>query len=216
MTTKVLLGKDEIRSLKTLVEKLIFWDYRSTLRIQIKNSNIGLFGSTPFNCLAFLALPLQKPNAEIDLVINAGEIAKQLKDENLIELLLIDSNKPAPELALLPPTGPWMPGEKGIAGDILPIVKSRLEKLKAQIEPLEMLASDTTRDSVTETAWNENLWGGIPFGALNVAAAIGMLTFPGARVNAATCQGWKRFVTPSGQVFVRPQKAVRTLLSVVK
>ncbi|MDA2977956.1 MAG: hypothetical protein O3B81_04205 [Actinomycetota bacterium] len=216
MTTKVLLGKDEIRSLKTLVEKLIFWDYRSTLRIQIKNSNIGLFGSTPFNCLAFLALPLQKPNAEIDLVINAGEIAKQLKDENLIELLLIDSNQPAPELALLPPTGPWMPGEKGIAGDILPIVKSRLEKLKAQIEPLEMLASDTTRDSVTETAWNENLWGGIPFGALNVAAAIGMLTFPGARVNAATCQGWKRFVTPSGQVFVRPQKAVRTLLSVVK
>ncbi len=216
MTTKVLLGKDEIRSLKTLVEKLIFWDYRSTLRIQIKNSNIGLFGSTPFNCLAFLALPLQKPNAEIDLVINAGEIAKQLKDENLIELLLIDSNKPAPELALLPPIGPWMPGEKGIAGDILPIVKSRLEKLKAQIEPLEMLASDTTRDSVTETAWNENLWGGIPFGALNVAAAIGMLTFPGARVNAATCQGWKRFVTPSGQVFVRPQKAVRTLLSVVK
>ena len=216
MTTKVLLGKDEIRSLKTLVEKLIFWDYRSTLRIQIKNSNIGLFGSTPFNCLAFLALPLQKPNAEIDLVINAGEIAKQLKDENLIELLLSDSNKPAPELALLPPTGPWMPGEKGIAGDILPIVKSRLEKLKAQIEPLEMLASDTTRDSVTETAWNENLWGGIPFGALNVAAAIGMLTFPGARVNAATCQGWKRFVTPSGQVFVRPQKAVRTLLSVVK
>ena len=216
MTTKVLLGKDEIRSLKTLVEKLIFWDYRSTLRIQIKNSNIGLFGSTHFNCLAFLALPLQKPNAEIDLVINAGEIAKQLKDENLIELLLIDSNKPAPELALLPPTGPWMPGEKGIAGDILPIVKSRLEKLKAQIEPLEMLASDTTRDSVTETAWNENLWGGIPFGALNVAAAIGMLTFPGARVNAATCQGWKRFVTPSCQVFVRPQKAVRTLLSVVK
>ena len=216
MTTKVLLGKDEIRSLKTLVEKLIFWDYRSTLRIQIKNSNIGLFGSTPFNCLAFLALPLQKPNAEIDLVINAGEIAKQLKDENLIELLLIDSNKPAPELALLPPTGPWMPGEKGIAGDILPIVKSRLEKLKAQIEPLEMLASDSTRDSVTETACNENLWGGIPFGALNVAAAIGMLTFPGARVNAATCQVWKRFVTPSGQVFVRPQKAVRTLLSVVK
>jgi hypothetical protein len=69
---------------------------------------------------------------------------------------------------------------------------------------------------VTEAAWNENLWGGIPFGALNVAAAIGMLAFPGARINAATCQGWKRFVTPSGQVFVRPQKAVRTLLSVVK
>jgi hypothetical protein len=109
-----------------------------------------------------------------------------------------------------------MPGEKGMAGDLLPVVKERLEKLKAQVEPLEMLASETTKDAVTEAAWSENLWGGIPFGALNVAAAIGMLAFPGARINAATCQGWKRFVTPSGQVFVRPQKAVRTLLSVVK
>lgn len=211
-----MLGKDEIRSLKTLVDKLVFWDYRATLRIQLKNSNIGIFGSTPFNCLAFLALPTQTPTIDADFVINAADLVKQLQEEDTVEISLFDSNKPAPELALLPPSGPWMPGEKGIAGDVLPIVKSRLEKLKAQIEPLEMLASDTTRDSVTESAWNENLWGGIPFGALNVAAAIGMLTFPGARVNAATCQGWKRFVTPSGQVFVRPQKAVRTLLSVVK
>ena len=34
-----------------------------------------------------------------------------------------------------------MPGEKGMAGDLLPVVKERLEKLKAQVEPLEMLAS---------------------------------------------------------------------------
>ena len=216
MITKVVFGPDEIRSLKILVEKLSFWDYRSVLRLQIKNTNIGIFGSTPFNCLAFLALPLNGNYQEKDLVINAADLLKQLKDEKVSEIDLIDSTKPAPELALLPPSGPWMPGEKGMAGDLLPIVKARLEKLKAQVEPLEMLASQTTKDVVTEAAWNENLWGGIPFGALNVAAAIGMLAFPGARVNAATCQGWKRLVTPSGQVFVRPQKAVRTLLSVVK
>ena len=209
-----MLGPDEIRSLKVLVEKLSFWDYRSIVRLQIKNNNIGIFGSTPFNCLAFLALPLGENYAEIDLVMNAAELVKQLKEENVTEISLIDSNKPSPELALLPPSGPWMPGEKGIAGDLLPIVKA--EKLKAQVEPLEMLASESTKDAVTEAAWNENIWGGIPFGALNVAAAVGMLAFPGARVNAATCQGWKRFVTPSGQVFIRPQKAVRTLLSVVK
>ncbi|MFZ9212727.1 MAG: hypothetical protein ACO22I_02145 [Candidatus Nanopelagicales bacterium] len=43
-----------------------------------------------------------------------------------------------------------------------------------------------------------------------------MLSFPNSRINAATCQGWKRFVTPSGQVFIRPLKVVRNLLSVVK
>jgi hypothetical protein len=103
------LGPDEIRSLKVLVEKLSFWDYRSIVRFQIKNNNIGIFGSTPFNCLAFLALPLGENYAETDLVMNAAELVKQLKEENVSEISLIDSNKPAPELALLPPSGPWMP-----------------------------------------------------------------------------------------------------------
>ena len=137
-----MFGPDEVRSLKILVEKLSFWDYRAIVRLQIKNNNLGIFGSTPFNCLAFLALPLGKNYDEIDLVMNAAELVKQLKEENVTEIDLIDSNKPAPELALLPPSGPWMPGEKGMAGDLLPIVKARLEKLKAQIEPLEMLVND--------------------------------------------------------------------------
>jgi len=90
------LGPDEVRSLKVLVEKLSFWDYKSVVRLQIKDHNIGIFGSTPFNCLAFLALPLSKNYEEIDLVMNAAEIVKQLKEENVTEISLIDSNKPAP------------------------------------------------------------------------------------------------------------------------
>ena len=101
-----MLGPDEVRSLRVLVEKISFWDYRAIVRLQIKNNNIGIFGSTPFNCLAFLALPLSKNYEEIDLVMNAAEIVKQLKEENASEISLIDSNKPAPELALLPPSGP--------------------------------------------------------------------------------------------------------------
>jgi hypothetical protein len=149
------------------------------------------------------------------LVVSCSEILNQLTDKNK-EIKLIDSNKVAPELALLPPQGPWMPGEKGIAGDVFPLVKERLNRLKSQVEPLQMLQSEKNKNSVTEDAWNENLWGGITFGALNVAAGLGMLSFPNSRINAATCQGWKRFVTPSGQVFIRPLKAVRNLLSVVK
>lgn len=216
MNFNVVLASDEKKSLNIFLEKLTFWDYRATLRIKAKENHIGLFGSTPFNCLAFLALPCEKLSTEIDLVINAADLLKELKNFEKNEIELTDSEKPAPALALLPPSGPWMPGEKGIAGDILPLVKNRLDKLKAQIEPLQMLANTNTKESVTETAWNENLWGGITFGALNVAAGLGMLAFPNARVNAATCQGWKRLITPSGQVFIRPQKAVRTLLSVVK
>ena len=66
--------------------------------------------------------------------MNAAELVKQLKEESVTEIELIDSNKPAPELALLPPSGPWMPGEKGMAGDLLPVVKERLEKLNG-VEP---------------------------------------------------------------------------------
>lgn len=213
---KIKLNFDEVLSLKKYLEKLTFWDYRSLIRIQIKNINLGIFGSTPFNALAFIALPMEVDLAEVDLVVSAADILKQLKDDKATEIFINEVNKPAPELALLPPNGPWMPGEKGIAGDIFPLVKDRLEKLKAQVEPLKMLQSEHSKDSLTENAWSENLWGGIPFGALNVAAGIGMLSFPNARVNAATCQGWKKLATPSGQVFVRPQKAVRNLLSVVK
>lgn len=213
---KIKFSPDEILSLRNFLEKLIFWDKRTFLRIQIKGSNIGIFGSTPFNCLAFIALPLQKEYEETDLVTSCSEILNQLSDEKVLEIKITDSNKVAPELALLPPQGPWMPGEKGIAGDVFPMVKERLNRLKSQVEPLQMLQNDKNKGTVTEDAWNENLWGGITFGALNVAAGLGMLSFPNSRINAATCQGWKRFVTPSGQVFIRPLKAVRNLLSVVK
>jgi len=213
---KIKFSPDEVLSLRNFCEKLVFWDKRTFLRIQIKGNNIGIFGSTPFNCLAFIALPLQEEYAEADLVVSCSDILNQITDDKNFEIKLLDSNKVAPELALLPPQGPWMPGEKGIAGDVFPLVKQRLNKLKSQVDPLQMLQSEKNKNSITEDAWNENLWGGITFGALNVAAGLGMLSFPNSRINAATCQGWKRFVTPSGQVFIRPLKAVRNLLSVVK
>ena len=126
---KIKLNFDEVLSLKKYLEKLTFWDYRSLIRIQIKNINLGIFGSTPFNALAFIALPMEEDLAEVDLVVSAADILKQLKDDKATEIFINEVNKPAPELALLPPNGPWMPGEKGIAGDIFPLVKDRLEKL---------------------------------------------------------------------------------------
>jgi len=39
--------------------------------------------------------------------------------------------------------------------------------------------------------------------ALHAARLLGFLTHPGARIETATVSGWKRLVTPAGQVFVR-------------
>ena len=144
---KIKFSSDEVLSLKNFLEKLIFWDKRTFLRIQIKGSNIGIFGSTPFNCLAFIALPLQEEYTEEDLVVSCSEILNQLTEKNQ-EIKLIDSNKVAPELALLPPQGPWMPGEKGIAGDVFPLVKERLNRLKSQVEPLQMLQSEKNKNFI--------------------------------------------------------------------
>ena len=39
--------------------------------------------------------------------------------------------------------------------------------------------------------------------ALHAARLMGFLAHPGARVESGTTPGWKRFVSPAGQVFVR-------------
>jgi hypothetical protein len=39
--------------------------------------------------------------------------------------------------------------------------------------------------------------------ALHAARLLGFLTHPGARVETALVPGWKRLVTPGGQIFVR-------------
>ena len=84
---KIKFSADEVLSLKNLLEKLIFWDKRTFLRIQIKRNNIGIFGSTPFNCLAFIALPLQEEYAEKDLVISCSDVLNQLNIDNNFEIV---------------------------------------------------------------------------------------------------------------------------------
>ncbi len=56
---------------------------------------------------------------------------------------------------------------------------------------------------VAEATWDAPGWGGLPMRALHAARLLGFLTHPGARIETATISGWKRLVTPGGQVFVR-------------
>jgi hypothetical protein len=84
------------------------------------------------------------------------------------------------------------------------------------VAPLSAVSNNKEIDLVTQSAWDEKIWGGLPFGALNAAAALGMLAHPGTRISAALCNGWKRLLTPTGQVFVKPDNSLTTIFTVIK
>ena len=68
---------------------------------------------------------------------------------------------------------------------------------------IRMTATQTIDEAQPEATWDKPGWGGLPMRALHAARLLGFLTHPGARIETATVSGWKRLVTPAGQVFVR-------------
>jgi hypothetical protein len=213
---KILLGKDEIRILKLVLEKLVSWDKNALVRVRTKSSVVGVYAAPPFGVVTLTALPLQESVEEVDQVLVAAKVLAQLADSLEIDFSLFNQPVHSAALALLPPEGPWLPGEKGMSGDVMPKVKERLEKLKKQVAPLAAVNNNKEVEAVSQIAWDEKLWGGLPFGALNAAAALGMLAHPGTRISAALCNGWKRLLTPTGQVFVKPESSLKTIFTVIK
>lgn len=213
---KILLGKDEIRILKLVLEKLASWDKNALVRVRTKSSVVGVYAAPPFGVVTLTALPLQESVEEVDQVLVAAKVLAQLEDSLGIDFSLFNQPVHSAALALLPPEGPWLPGEKGMSGDVMPKVKERLEKLKKQVAPLAAVNNNKEVEAVSQIAWDEKIWGGLPFGALNAAAALGMLAHPGTRISAALCNGWKRLLTPTGQVFVKPESSLKTIFTVIK
>ena len=213
---KIVLDKDELRALKLVLEKLISWDKNSLIRMRTKPGVIGVYAAPPFGVITLTALPLKEDVADVDQVLVAEQVLSQINELQLIDLAKFTQPVHSAALALLPPEGPWLPGEKGMSGDVLPKVKDRLEKLKSQIAPLTLVSNQKEIDTITQAAWDEKIWGGLPFGAMNTAAALGMLAHPGTRISAALCNGWKRLLTPTGQVFVKPENSLKTIFTVVK
>lgn len=213
---KILLGKDEIRILKLVLEKLVSWDKNALVRVRTKSSVVGVYAAPPFGVVTLTALPLQESVEEVDQVLVAAKVLAQLDDSLGIDFSLFNQPVHSAALALLPPEGPWLPGEKGMSGDVMPKVKERLEKLKKQVAPLAAVNNNKEVEAVSQIAWDEKIWGGLPFGALNAAAALGMLAHPGTRISAALCNGWKRLLTPTGQVFVKPESSLKTIFTVIK
>jgi len=182
---------DEAAYLAAHLRRLTGWDPRAAVRVQVAGRSLGVFGAPPIGCLSFIAVPLAEPLPEsgLDRVVSAGRLRDVLGEVTparwgeVRSFPVPDEIAPVAELAVLPPQGPWTPAERGIAGDVKPRV-------------VESLGSSVSQVSSPG-------WGGVPMGALQVALGLGLLPHDGLKVETGTCEGWKRFVTPGGQVFVR-------------
>lgn len=213
---KITLGKDEIRIFKLVLEKLIIWDKNALVRLKTRANVVGVYAAPPFKVITLTALPAKQAVADVDQVLVGMKLLEQIKESDFLDLSKFSQPVHSAALALLPPEGPWLPGEKGMSGDVMPKVKERLEELKKEIAPLALVNNQKEIDLVTQKVWDEKIWGGLPFGAMNAAAALGMLAHPGTRISMALCNGWKRLLTPTGQVFVKPENSLKTVFSVLK
>jgi hypothetical protein len=202
--TSVRLRKDEALHLAAFLGRIVGWDERAAVRVQARGGVIGVFAPCPLDVLVFVALPLAAPvDSPIDTTVSAGRLRDVIGDVARVapqaDVTLPDSVTGSASLAVLPPTSPWSPGERGMAGDVTPRIDEAVAAFRASVPA----SGSFHGELVAEATWDAPGWGGLPMRALHAARLLGFLTHPGARIETATVSGWKRLVTPAGQVFVR-------------
>jgi hypothetical protein len=219
--TQLTLRHDEAAYVAGHLRRLVSWEPEAAVRVRVAGSTLGIFGLPPLDCMSFVAVPLaadsdasivsERADANVetvDTVVSAGRMRDVIGDVSgkgagaHRTIRLPDSLGPVAGLAVLPPTGPWLPAERGIAGDVRRIVADGVREFR---ERNEALGQSTARvlDELAQELWSRPGWGGVPLRALHAANLLGMLPHDGLRIETATCEGWKRLLTPVGQVFVR-------------
>jgi len=203
------LAKDEVLHLAGFLSRVLGWDERSAVRIVRRGRVIGFYSALPMDVLAFVALPAVDDgtdvytDAEFDVTVSAGRLRDIIGDtsklEPITDVRIPDQVAGSPGLALLPPAGPWSVGEKGLAGDLAPVVDAAVAEFRAQVPKSGSLNSTL----LAEATWDAPGYGALPMRALHAARLLGFLSHPGARIETSNITGWKRLVTPSGQIFVR-------------
>jgi hypothetical protein len=198
------LARDEAGFLAAYLARVVGWDDRAAVRVQARSSVVGVYAPSPLDVLAFVALPLAVPVVDdVDVTVSAGRLRDIVGDVTRLpestDVRLPDPVTGSPSLAVLPPRGTWMQGERGMAGDVSPLVDDAVARFRASVPRAGSLNSEL----LAEATWDAPGWGGLPMRALHAARLLGFLTHPGARIETATISGWKRLVTPAGQVFVR-------------
>lgn len=198
------LRKDEAAHLAAFLGRIVGWDERAAVRVQARGGVVGVYAPSPLDVLVLVALPLAEPVAEaVDTTVSAGRLRDVIGDVARLAgesaVVLPDPVTGSASLAVLPPAAPWAPGEHGIAGDVSPRVDEAVARFRASVPA----SGSFHAELVAEATWDAPGWGGLPMRALHAARLLGFLAHPGAHIETATISGWKRLVTPAGQVFVR-------------
>ena len=202
--TSLRLGKDEALHLAAFLGRIVSWDERAAVRVQSRGDVVGVYAPCPLDVLVFVALPLAAtPDEPVDTTVSAGRLRDVIGDIARLapesDVVLPDPVTGSASLAVLPPASPWSPGERGMAGDVLAKVDDAVAAFRTSVPSTGSFHAEL----VAEATWDAPGWGGLPMRALHAARLLGFLTHPGARIETATVSGWKRLVTPAGQVFVR-------------
>ena len=220
------LTRDEANFLAAFLGRIIGWDSRAAVRLQVRRRTLGVYAACPLDVLVFIALPLSGAAAQdsadeeneldgLDVTVSAGRLRDIIGDVTRLgertQLAVPDPVIGSASLAVLPPVSPWSPGDRGVAGDLVQRIDEAVTAFRAQVPATGSLQSDL----LAEATWSAPGWGGLPMRALHAAKLMGFLSHPGARLETGTAPGWKRLVSPAGQVFVRGS-GVPARLSVVR
>jgi len=211
------LRHDEAAYLAAYLRRLMMWDERTCVRLQVSGGSLGVYGVPPLDCLAFIAVPLDGDHSEpLDRVVSAGRLRDVLGEVSPIRWGASRSF-PVPDdvgavaaLSVLPPRGPWLPAERGLAGDVRPIVAAGVEEFRAKAEPWGD-SSPADLEALARDVWSRPGWGGLPLASLHAASLLGFIPHDGLQVSTSTCEGWKRFAAPGGMTFVRTSGLPPTL-----
>jgi hypothetical protein len=202
------LRYDEAAYVAAHLRRLTTWNQRAVVRLQLSGETLGVFGSPPFDCVSFIAVPLAEPlddPVELDTMVSAGRLRDVIGDvsarSQVLRLVTVpDEVAPIAELAVLPPRAPWLPADRGLAGDVRPMVAAAVQEFTTRSAGV---TQQLVLQSLADEIWSRPGWGGLPMRSLHAAQSLGLLAHDGLRIQTATCQGWKKFSAPSGQIFVR-------------
>jgi hypothetical protein len=210
--TSLHMAKEDRVHLAGVLSRAVRWDDATVVRLQSTAKAVGVFFEAPMNVLTFIALPLAQPLSEpLDRVVSAhrlrdciGELAQAAPGVGAVDVP--DARDTPASLAVTPSRDGWIVAEKATASEVSDAMEVALAEYDTQMSLLAQASEQARQDFLNEW-WERPVWGGLPIKAVHVARSLGMLSHPGARVESATRGGWKRFVSPAGQVFVAPPQA---------
>ena len=210
----LVLKYQEAVHLAAFLRRITSWDSAAVVRVQTRGAVAGLWSVSPMGCLVFVAVPLgQEPEWPIDSVIFAarfrdilGDLSQSTEANHVAQYRLSDELPMSAMLAELPPQGAWVPAERVAASAVADVVDAAIADYHKQVE-MYPTADRKFLDHIAESVWARPGIAAFPLKALHAARSLGFLSHANARVEFATLNGWKRLVTPAGQVFVNTNVA---------